>query len=145
LVCRSLPFVYCLYFRSQFGVVCDVRQPDVLRVAPTPLYNTFRDVYHFVSFLKKAIGLAVESSKKATSSNNSISSSSTHWFTLYLSSICYLYHIVWISLFTIIYTVYTNHHITQDVLPIPVWKHMIEIPVLFLPFHPQRLRRVWSR
>ena len=27
------------------GVVCDVRKPDVMRIAPTPLYNTFAEVY----------------------------------------------------------------------------------------------------
>ena len=34
------------------GVVVDVREPSVIRVAPVPLYNTFTDVYNFVTMLK---------------------------------------------------------------------------------------------
>ena len=34
------------------GVVSDWREPDVIRVAPVPLYNTFADVYGFVERLK---------------------------------------------------------------------------------------------
>ena len=34
------------------GVFCDWREPAVIRVAPTPLYNTYEDVYDFVDILK---------------------------------------------------------------------------------------------
>jgi kynureninase len=33
------------------GVKCDFREPNVIRVAPTPLYNTFRDVWRFAEIL----------------------------------------------------------------------------------------------
>jgi kynureninase len=29
--------------RAEHGVFADARQPDVIRLAPTPLYNTFVD------------------------------------------------------------------------------------------------------
>ncbi len=33
------------------GIVCDFREPDVIRAAPVPLYNSFRDVWKFVTEL----------------------------------------------------------------------------------------------
>lgn len=36
------------------GVVCDLRKPNVLRFAPTPLYNTFHEVYQFVQLLEQS-------------------------------------------------------------------------------------------
>ena len=38
------------------GVVCDWRDPDVIRVAPVPLYNTFEDVFHFSEHLATVLG-----------------------------------------------------------------------------------------
>jgi kynureninase len=39
------------------GVIGDFRPPDVVRVAPVPLYNTFHEVWRFVHLLQRA-GLA---------------------------------------------------------------------------------------
>ena len=37
------------------GVVADWREPDVIRVAPVPLYNTFEEVYRFAETFKDAL------------------------------------------------------------------------------------------
>ena len=37
------------------GVVCDWRFPDVIRVAPVPLYNRFEDAWRFVDALTQAL------------------------------------------------------------------------------------------
>lgn len=34
------------------GIICDFREPDIMRAAPTPMYNSFEDVYQFA----KAVG-----------------------------------------------------------------------------------------
>jgi kynureninase len=41
---------------TRLGVIADWREPNVIRAAPVPLYNTFEDVYRFAECLKKAIG-----------------------------------------------------------------------------------------
>lgn len=41
------------------GVVVDDRKPDVIRVAPAPLYNSFEDAWTFVQVFKKALQAAV--------------------------------------------------------------------------------------
>lgn len=37
------------------GVTCDWREPDVIRVAPVPLYNRYEEVHRFVEILRNAL------------------------------------------------------------------------------------------
>jgi kynureninase len=36
---------------EEAGIVCDFREPNIVRVAPVPLYNTYRDVWTFAAVL----------------------------------------------------------------------------------------------
>jgi kynureninase len=36
------------------GVSCDFREPDVIRLAPVPLYNTFHEIWRFARVLDRA-------------------------------------------------------------------------------------------
>ncbi|EON75685.1 Kynureninase [Lunatimonas lonarensis] len=37
------------------GIVCDWRNPNVIRVAPVPFYNSFKDIYKFAHVLENAL------------------------------------------------------------------------------------------
>jgi kynureninase len=39
-------------FLAANGVICDWREPNVIRIAPVPLYNSFRDVFAFTELLR---------------------------------------------------------------------------------------------
>ena len=41
---------------NKAGVFCDCRRPDVIRIAPAPLYNSFREVFDVVLALKSVLG-----------------------------------------------------------------------------------------
>ena len=46
---------YVLVHLDSNGVVVDERKPDVIRVAPAPLYNTFEDVWQFCRVFRDAL------------------------------------------------------------------------------------------
>ena len=43
---------------TERGVVCDWRAPDIIRVAPVPLYNRFEDAWQFARALREALQAA---------------------------------------------------------------------------------------
>ncbi|HVZ95104.1 MAG TPA: kynureninase, partial [Phycisphaerales bacterium] len=40
---------------AEAGVICDFREPNVIRVAPVPLYNSFHDCWRFAEVLRSLI------------------------------------------------------------------------------------------
>jgi kynureninase len=40
---------------TENGVVADWREPNVIRIAPVPMYNTYEDCYRFYEILKNII------------------------------------------------------------------------------------------
>ncbi len=37
------------------GIICDWREPDCIRIAPVPLYNSFEDAHRFVEIFRSAL------------------------------------------------------------------------------------------
>ncbi|CCE79616.1 Piso0_001693 [Millerozyma farinosa CBS 7064] len=42
---------------GSYGVICDERKPDVIRIAPTALYNTFEEVFFAVDKINQALDI----------------------------------------------------------------------------------------
>jgi len=40
---------------SQAGVITDFRKPDIIRIAPVPLYNSFQDIFYFGEQLRRVL------------------------------------------------------------------------------------------
>ncbi|XP_034034971.1 LOW QUALITY PROTEIN: kynureninase [Thalassophryne amazonica] len=51
----SIPIRKVFQELKKRGVTCDLREPNVLRVAPVPLYNSFSDVHRFIETLAAAL------------------------------------------------------------------------------------------
>ncbi|KAJ4349849.1 Kynureninase (L-kynurenine hydrolase) [Didymosphaeria variabile] len=62
---------HVLNYIEEHGVVVDERKPDVLRVAPAPLYNSFWDVHRFVVIFQEGCRRAIArtGSKSAETTN----------------------------------------------------------------------------
>jgi len=54
-VCYLVIYSFILFLKNISFFKCDFREPDVIRIAPVPLYNTFIDVYKMVDGLRKSI------------------------------------------------------------------------------------------
>ena len=44
-------------YLQENGVIADWREPNVIRMAPVPMYNSFEDVYRFAEIFRKAVNL----------------------------------------------------------------------------------------
>lgn len=47
----------CLQNLENRGVICDFRPPNIIRVTPSPLYNTFDEIYKFAGRFFDALGI----------------------------------------------------------------------------------------
>ncbi|XP_054632758.1 kynureninase isoform X3 [Dunckerocampus dactyliophorus] len=54
-LCFSIPIRRVFQELEKRGVACDMREPSVLRLAPVPLYNSYRDVHRFIQSLGAAL------------------------------------------------------------------------------------------
>ena len=41
--------------RAEHGVICDVREPDVIRLAPVPLYSSYHDCWRAATALHELL------------------------------------------------------------------------------------------
>uniref|UniRef100_A0A3Q2YR65 Kynureninase n=1 Tax=Hippocampus comes TaxID=109280 RepID=A0A3Q2YR65_HIPCM len=59
-LCFSVPIQRIFHQLERRGVVCDMRHPSVLRIAPVPLYNSFSDVHRFIQTLEASVAASCQ-------------------------------------------------------------------------------------
>lgn len=55
LFCSSETMEFVFKTLQEKGVVCDERRPDVIRISPVPLYNSFKEVFHCTDIIEQAL------------------------------------------------------------------------------------------
>ncbi|KAJ8247102.1 hypothetical protein GJAV_G00258760 [Gymnothorax javanicus] len=61
----SVPILSVFNELEKRGVVCDMREPNILRVAPVPLYSSFSDVHRFVRLLGASLEACHDNPQRA--------------------------------------------------------------------------------
>ncbi|KAI4691627.1 Kynureninase 1 [Alternaria sp. BMP 2799] len=60
------------HYIEERGVVVDERKPDVLRVAPAPLYNSFHDIHRFITVFHEACREALKGTGQKGAHNDKV-------------------------------------------------------------------------
>jgi kynureninase len=60
------------HYIEERGVVVDERKPDVLRVAPAPLYNSFHDIHRFITIFHEACRMALKGAGNKSGHNDAV-------------------------------------------------------------------------
>lgn len=60
------------HYIEEHGVVVDERKPDVLRVAPAPLYNSFHDIHRFITIFHEACRMVSQGTGKKSVHNDRV-------------------------------------------------------------------------
>jgi kynureninase len=60
------------HYIEERGVVVDERKPDVLRIAPAPLYNSFHDIHRFITVFHEGCRKALKGNGEKNAHNEGV-------------------------------------------------------------------------